>query len=77
MIPLHLRSPLSEQQEYILQKLADGETQKEIAFEMGLNTIKYHLYGDGSRGRPGVLRRTGQSTVAAAVAEAVRNMWIT
>lgn len=76
MLPLALRSPLTERQTEILQLLADDLTQKEVAQKLGISrfTVKAHIYGGGRN--LGALERLEKDTIAGAVAEALRNMWI-
>ncbi len=79
MIPLALRSPLTPRQEQILQMLADGLSQKEIGYRLGIayQTVKNHIYADNrTAGHRGICARIGKRTMTGAVAEAMRNMWI-
>lgn len=76
MIPFALRSPLTERQTEILQLLADGLAQKEVAYRLGITrqTVKNHIYGNG--GTAGITERLGKTTLHGAVAEAMRYMWV-
>lgn len=76
MLPLALRSPLTERQEELLQLLADGLRQKEAAHRLGITpqTVKNMLHGHA--GYRGIGEKLGKNSTTAMVAEALRHGWI-